>query len=309
MLLRTSRMRPRTLLLPLVLAIGSIANVARADEPLSSKADSVSAQHFFQTGREAAARGDHETACRAFEESLRLEVAVGTLFNLAHCEEQLGRLASAWQHLQEGLDRLEPTDPRHAPARASAAALEARVPRLTVRLASTSTEAHVLRDGVELSSVSLGTPLPVNPGRHTIVVRASGRAEAKVDIDLAEGEKRTVDVAPGPVVAIPVAKAPKTLRTPMWISAGTAAVAVGAGLVTGGLAMGRASVVDDHCDDANVCDEAGRDALSAGKTFGTVSTVAFVTAGVAATAAVVLWVLGRDAKTSHEASSGALVRF
>lgn len=303
----------RPLVLALALATITVATAAHAQGEGAPRSDAASAQHFFQRGRELSAQGDEEGACRAFAESLRLESAVGTLFNLAHCEQELGRLASAWQHLQEGIERLEPNDPRRGPAVTSANALDGRVPRLTVRLARSSAGARVFRDDVELSAVSLGTPLPVDPGRHVVVVRASGHADARVEVEVAEGEKKALDVARGAAVVgtgAPTGGEPTpSLRTPMWISAGTTVVALGAGLVTGGFALERSSVVDDHCK-ADVCDDQGKDALATGKTFGTVSTVAFVTAGVAAAATVVFWVLGRPRATTESShAAGAAIRF
>ena len=212
--MRLSRVAP-----PLVVAAICLAPaLARAE------GDGVSAQVFFERGREAAVRGDQAAACQAFEESLRLEVAVGTLFNLARCEEALGRLASAWQHLHEGLDKLDANDARRGPATSQAAALEPRVPRLSVRLASGAPGARVLRDGVELSSVSLGTPLPVNPGRHVVLVRAPGREDASTEVTLAERETRTLPIAPGPLAPSTAFAPQSTLRTPRWIAIGTGAV-------------------------------------------------------------------------------------
>ena len=89
--------------------------------------DAVSAQLFFQRGRDAATGGDASAACSFFEESLRFESAVGTLFNLASCKTDLGELASAWQYLREGIDRLDERDPRRKAAEATSRALESRV--------------------------------------------------------------------------------------------------------------------------------------------------------------------------------------
>jgi hypothetical protein len=272
-----------------------------------SESDSVSAQVFFERGREAAAKGNQTEACEAFEESLRLELAVGTLFNLAQCEEALGKVASAWQHLHEGLDRLDANDRRRGPAQASADALERRLPWLTVTLAP-GASGKVFRDGVELSPASLGTALPQNPGRHVVTVRAPGHAETRTEVTLALGERRSLTVDAGPADSqVPAS----SNRVPLWIATGTSAAALGVGLVTGGLALSRSNVVDGHCA-GRVCDPEGTDALAAGKRFGNVSTAAFATAGVAGGLAVVLWFVYRaktPPRTAGVLNEAGAVRF
>src|SRR5690242_9683425 len=59
------------------------------------------ADALFWEGRAAADAGDFATACEKFAQSLRLDAAAGTLFNLAHCEERVGRFASALGHYRE----------------------------------------------------------------------------------------------------------------------------------------------------------------------------------------------------------------
>jgi hypothetical protein len=295
----------------LVLALLSGSTLARADVPAS---DGASAQVFFERGRQAAARGDAAEACKNFEESLRLDLAVGTLFNLARCEQDLGRLANAWQHLREGIDRLEEKDPRRKQAIAAANELEPRVPRLAVKLAP-GTSGKVFRDGVELASLSLASPLPVNPGHHVIVVRASGRAEASYEVDLREGEQRTIDVAPGktlPGESSDRAQAkPRSspLRTTGWATAGVGAGALAVGLVTGAIALERSLVVHDHCDDANVCDDTGMDALASSKQFGGIATVTTIAGAALIATGVVLVILGKTPPTTTGSSPSTVFRF
>src|SRR5262249_37699734 len=94
--------------------------------------DPAAAEALFRAGREAAEHGDSETACARFHESFRLDPAPGTLLNIATCEEALHRLAQAWEHYRRMLDEIEPNDPRRATVRERLAALEPRVPRLTI---------------------------------------------------------------------------------------------------------------------------------------------------------------------------------
>ena len=51
---------------------------------------------LFDEGRAALQRRDWDFACAKFAASERLDPAIGTQFNLANCEEERGRLATAW---------------------------------------------------------------------------------------------------------------------------------------------------------------------------------------------------------------------
>src|SRR5687768_5276645 len=96
--------------------------------------DPVAADALFREGREAMKAGDLLIACEKLKESQRLDPAPGTLLNLAECEEKRGRLAIAWEHARRALDTMAQSDERVAMASARVAALELRLPRLTIRL-------------------------------------------------------------------------------------------------------------------------------------------------------------------------------
>ena len=51
----------------------------------------------FERGRALQKDGKTAEACAAFGESLRLEFAYGTLFNVANCAELDGNLGTAWK--------------------------------------------------------------------------------------------------------------------------------------------------------------------------------------------------------------------
>src|SRR4051794_38066387 len=96
--------------------------------------DSAASEALYRAAKESAKKGDWEKACAQFAESQRLDTAPGTLVNLADCEEHRGLVTSAWTHFTEVEPQFKPGDARIAYAREHAAALEKRVPRLTVRL-------------------------------------------------------------------------------------------------------------------------------------------------------------------------------
>src|SRR6478672_4877951 len=91
---------------------------------LGAPRDPTAAEALFRAGRAAADKGDYVTACPKFEESNRLDPELGTAFNLADCDEHVGKVASAWQLFKEVAQRLPPGDDRVSIATSRAAALE-----------------------------------------------------------------------------------------------------------------------------------------------------------------------------------------
>src|SRR5882724_10827634 len=157
----------------------SCALCAAAPVRAEDTRDPAAAEELFRQGRAASEKRDFNTACAKFRESNRLDPAVGTVFNIADCEEKLGRLATAWTLFQEVVQRLPPADNRRAIAEQRASKLEPRVPKLSIRLAhSARSDVTVRRDGVSLGTASLDTPLPVDPGDHVVIVEGPGMRPA-----------------------------------------------------------------------------------------------------------------------------------
>src|ERR1041384_7022387 len=73
-----------------------LAAVVACPKAARAEPDSVAAaETLFREGREAVKRADYAVACPKFQESQRLDPAIGTLLNLALCEESWGGLADA----------------------------------------------------------------------------------------------------------------------------------------------------------------------------------------------------------------------
>ncbi len=248
--------------------------------------DAAAAEALFRQGRALSDAGDIAGACAKFRESDRLDPAIGTTFNIADCEERLGRLARAWTLFNEVVQRLPASDKRRAVAQKRALALEPRLPKLSIRLSTAApADARVVRDGVELGAASLGTPLPVDPGEHVVVVSAPGRAERSFNVIVSEREIRALEVDAGEAIATPpseprplVERAPAPRSPVLGYAVGGMGVA---GFVTaavaGVLVLQKKGVVDDHCNAAKQCDAEGLQASESGKTLGLVTTIGLVT--------------------------------
>jgi hypothetical protein len=208
---------------------------------------------------------------------------------------------------------------RSTAARATAAQLaeqlRARIPQLTVKIVGApAAPVTVTIDGAAVPSDGLSAPHPVNPGTHEIIATDASGAHAAARADLKEGEKREVELsvgsappaaqAGGPAPAAPGSgveagvTAPATNKKPgktpvlVYGGFGLAGVGIVAGTVTGLLAMGKASSVNDACHSTLNCPRSIDGDLSTGRTMGTVSTIAFAAAGVGAVVGVVGLVLG-----------------
>lgn len=305
---------------PLVLAFGlAVATLsARAN---AQATDAAAAEQLFVAARAAMEKGDFKTACERFAESQRLDPAAGTLINLADCLDRQGKIASAWQRWKEALDMLRPDDERRAAVSERARSIEARVPKLELRLSTKAPAGTTAeRDGVELGSASFGLSLPIDPGPHRIVAKAPGRTPREYSLTVKEGESSTLEIEPGEVVpgetAAPALPAPASplparpvhdegappARTWGFVGLGVGAAGLVAGGIAGVIAISKKNEMEDACHRVGqelLCTSAGVDAAESGNTFATVANVGVAVGlvGVAA-GAYLLLSSGTETRTS-----------
>jgi hypothetical protein len=200
----------------LVASFCFVSTVAAAEEPMpparaGAEEQLSPARALFAEGRKLAADGNYAAACPKFEESLRLEVGVGTQFNLANCWEHTGRIASA-QALFLGAAasaKAVGQADREQVLRERAAALEPRLTRLVIEVGDSDPKLVVKRDDLPLARDTLGTALAIDPGTYVIVAKAPGKktwtkkvavtAQAKVvtvEIPVLESAEQAAPAAP-----------------------------------------------------------------------------------------------------------------
>jgi hypothetical protein len=246
--------------------------------------DPAAAEELFSQGRAAMDRGDLAVACERFEESQQLDPAAGTLMNWAECLSRQGRPATARLKWREALDALAPGDDRRDAAQQRLAALDAVVPRLEIRLdASTPPGATVSRDGARVDPLTLGLPMPVDPGTHRVEVSASGRMRSEIVVTLAERERRTVTVGAGP----PIVVAPENRKdfgseqhhgAPLgaWVAGGIGAASLLTGATFGILAIVEKGNMQSDCRQVAgtlQCGQHGLDAAHRGQTYSTIANI------------------------------------
>jgi hypothetical protein len=284
-------------------ALGALLAAPRrghADEAerAPSATDAASAEVLFKKARALQDAGRNDEACAAFDESYRLDPAPGTLLNLGACSRSKGKTATAWSQFVEAerLFRRRADERRADFAKGEAAALEAGLSHLVLEAPAPPKGLVVVRDGVEMRSLVLRTPLPVDPGPHELVAKADGRVPFKTTFTVVAGKDVTVRI-PELAVAPDDLKAGaspetspnrgKTQRTLGWAAGG---VGVGT-LVVGGIFVGlvaeRKSAADPHCPEKR-CDATGQAAIDRANTFANVANVTIPVGAVLTGVGVVL---------------------
>ncbi len=214
------------------------------------------------------ADGRHAEACVKFEESQRLRSGIGTQFNLAECYEQTGRVASAWSlYLRVAAETKSLGQPeREEVARTRAAALEARLARLTIKVTAPVAGLELELDGAAMNRATWGIALPLDPGKHSLLARAAGHETWRGEALVPEGPteltiavpklapSRSTRAAPTPRPAPPRASAerrsPSLLARRMpYIVGGVGAASVVLGALLGLRAISKNGEAEEICVD------------------------------------------------------------
>lgn len=312
-------MIPRRFVSSLVLAAMLLCQgIAHAQSP----ADVALARDLFREGAKLAQDGRWAEARERYMRSLALKRAPLTLYSLGVANREIGRFVDALESFRAFLVEADlqnaANKPYEQPARDAIAALEKRVGRLDIRIAPASPPALSVRvDGAEVPQAALGLPRIVDPGEHTIVVRAQGYREATTKAKVGEGEQAAVTITlvrigpkgpgPGPVKppggGIPPI-VPERPVVPIFLLAG-GAVAFASGLTVGLIGVQKAS--DAPAQDGPEAAQARRLAL-AGDIVGSVGILA-------AGAGIAMLLLGKpedppdDSSESSESSEVSVQPF
>jgi hypothetical protein len=274
-----------------------------ATEARAQSTDPAGAEALFQKGREAMDASDFDVACEMFQESFDLDPAVGTVMNLAVCEEKRGHLARSWERWRQALGMLDESDDRMGYAAIQMEAVEGRLAHLTIVAQDGAfNNLTVRRDDVLLGEGGLGEELPVDPGTHVIVVESPGHEARRYTLTLEAGERRKMAVAPGPQEEREgFFSRPSSRKTMGAVAFGVGAVGLGTAVTTGILLPGQHEKVLEGCPNKS-CTSDGSQALTRAKTLVALNTAGWIVAGVGAAAGITL-LLTLPKETPHPADS------
>jgi len=193
----------------IVIAAIVLATVsARADKTDKEKL----ADREFADGKRLIAAGRIAEASERFHASFEADPALGTLLNLADCNDKLGKTATALDEFQAALGRaIAARDSREGFARARIAAIEPKISKLVIDSPTATPGLVVKRDG---NDVALGTEIAVDRGSYKIEASATGYDSWSTSVEVTEPGTKRVEVppltrpAPSPIAQPPVVAAP-----------------------------------------------------------------------------------------------------
>lgn len=296
------------------LATVTVVSTASSFAMAQAGPDVAGAETLFEQGRQLMAAGNLTEACPKFAESQRLAPAAGTALNLATCYDKQGKTASAWGMYREAISlSIAAAQPvREQFARDRAAELEPKLIKLVINPASDTPGLEIRRDGTLMTRAQWGTPIPVDPGSHTLEASApqkkkwrkvfeATQAGGTESITVPALEDAPVEVAPGPQA--PVDMGPrdngKTLRVVGFATMGVGAVLFGAGSF---FALDSSSKKDELEAAARSGEPWSADRQATfddGESAATMANVMFISGGVALATGAVLTVLGYMKKSER----------
>jgi hypothetical protein len=286
-----------------------------------------------ETARALAEQGDDRFAAHDFPAALKLYAAAHKTMGVPTTGVRLARAQEALNLLVEARDTFlavtrfpeQPGEPAvftsaRAEARREADALASRIPSVVVKVTGlpegVAPAVHV--DDEPLPPEASTLPHKVNPGKHHIAASAPGFRTGAADVTLREGEVGRAEIVlaaatPAEVTTPEPVRAPTPvpelhgggLRTASYVLAGAGVVGLGVGAAFGVDALSKKNARSANCNaQVTVCNQAGIDADSQGRSSATASTIAFAAGAVGVGAGVVLWLVSRK---PDDTRTGAMV--
>ncbi len=279
-------------------------------------AQSARATELFEEGRALFTAGRFGDACPLFRQSYELDPRVGTILNLAECQDRRGFIAEsyrAWLEA-EALAR-QMNDERVDFASDNRARVGAKVARLTLVLPAERPPGTTIRfeppDSPPrvLTPSDIGGELYVDDGTTSVLVEAPGHEPRRHEIALDQGEAQRLRLALG--APLPRDEGMGPLFWTGVIVGGAGVVTIGVGAMVGLLASdkhdeafwregdgsARRNALCDPADGAApACGDEGIAIIEDAKLLADVATGLWVVGGIATATGVTLAVVGLTAE-------------
>jgi hypothetical protein len=280
--------------------------------PTAAEGDAIKrAREQFGQALALQTGGDWAGALALLKEVAAVKPTPQVRFNIALCEERLGRLVAALGDYELAATdaQAEKADQVRQEVDARLESLKARVPRVVVRRDQGADSATISLDGVSLGDSVLNAPLPVDPGPHVVEATSSGFLPFKQPFRVAEQQSMTILVKldPAPVKQEPAAPppraAPQNMRMAGYIVGGAGIASLLASGAMFYLRHTSISDLDKQCGaDRRSCPDSARNTVDRGKLYTTLGDVTLAVGAAGLGVGAVLVVVGSH--SSEQASLG-----
>jgi len=301
-------------------AVLAFSSPAVAQTP--SAEDIASARTLGIEGVRLAESGDCAAATAKLEAAEKLYHAPTTLERLGECQVNLGRLVAGTENLNRVVRE---TLPPNAPAPFVAAQQRAaqllavaqpRIGKLRIHVEGAPLDKiSATVDGANVPTALFDSGRPTDPGFHEVKATAFGFKAATASVELAAGTESQVSLvlepdpnaafppgstAPGAqaggtesaTTAVPLSGSTSPNRVPAYVAFGIGGVAAVVGAVSGIMALGTKSSLDNACVN-KVCPASSKSDIDALSTRATVSTIGLAVGLAGAVVGTVLFVTAR----------------
>lgn len=309
------------------LSVGAAVVVAAFAVAPSARADAESeAKDLFARARDLRTQKDCAGAVPLFRKAYKVYPnGLGSLRNVAECEEQLGHYASAkraWLDIKRALVTLA-ADPKYdgwdKEAQDAAARLQPKVATMFVDVivkspsgegpANEKSGAEIFVNGENLGPNLVGTPLERDPGNYRVRVQLQYADPVEQEVALVAGDSKHLTlriVQTPPVVAAPEIDTGKGKRTAGLVMIGVGAAALIGSGITFAIRAGAKSDVDDQCASHENCPRSLQDTVDKGKLMSTLTSILFPVGLVVAGAGVGVFVWGLNSKEPGPTTTAGL---
>jgi hypothetical protein len=269
-----------------IVVVGALVRVAHAD-------DASDAETLFNEGVKAKDAGKAAEACADFRASYaKNRNAVGTLLNVALCDEEAGKIGSAHKLFAEAEARAKEQnlEEHRKAAQEHKDKLAGDVPRVTIAFTELAPETKLVIAG-EVVDTANAKDVEVDPGPVKIVASAPSRVPYETTVTLAKGEHKSVAI---PTLGYPIEdKGRATLgKVVTYAGAGALLAGIGVGLYANHKYNGEFD--NGHCTmpslDHPMCNQTGYATTHNAKTLGWVGTGVGAAGLVAVGVGVALWI-------------------
>lgn len=288
----------------------------------ASKEQLQAAQRTFEAADGLYDAKRYEEAITAFRASYDIVASPNSRLMIARSMREAGRLTEAWAELEGTIadaDAAAKADDKYAStakaAREDLKKLEAQVARVQFERKGHGSPISV--NGQLVPEELLAGPVALAPGKATITAKRADGSEARVEVELAAGEARRVQLdlgaaakeakptpaptaPPKPEPAAEPASSGSSLRTWAFVAGGVGVAGLATFGIFGAMNNSKFSALEDDCSGGR-CPEGSQDDIDAGKRYQTIANIGLAVGVIGVGTGVTLFILGGDSKKKESA--------